>query len=140
MPSLGTNVPRYELSVPRGSGAKIRLAVTKGGAPYDLALPGTVLVVTARHRGVLQFQHVYVEPSTTLPPGLVDDGADFFEIDPADDPGINVARCRVAMEDTADLETSDVLAWDAWLYTSEPDPVPIAVGTMRVEALPYQPA
>ena len=135
-PSSGVSVPRQELSIPRGSTAKIRLEVTKGGVPLDLALPGIVVVFTARLRGVLAFQHSYVSAGTVLPAEVAAGGI----VQDTTDGAINRANVQVESADTADLATSDVLAYDAWLYTAAGDVVPIVVGTLRVEALPYTPA
>jgi hypothetical protein len=140
MTSVGVNVPRQELSIPRGSTATLRLAVSKGATPYDLTLPGSVLVVTGSHRGVRLFQHVYVQGGGALH-GLADDGS--FTINPTENgvpAGPSVAYCRIGSADTRGLVASDVVAWDAWLYTSDGQVDPIVVGTIRVEALPFTPA
>lgn len=133
---MSASVPRQELSIPRGSTAKIQLQVSKGGVPLDLSLPGIVLVFTARHRGVFAFQHSYASATTPLPAGVVAGGIAQDTTGGA----INRAIVSIASADTADLAASDVLAYDAWLYTAAGDVVPIVVGTLRVEALPYQPA
>lgn len=134
-PSVGVNVPRQELSIPRGSTAKVRLTVSKGGVPYNISLPETVLIFTARHRGVELFQHSWAPVGTALPAGVATGG-----ITARTDLDVNIADVEIASADTAGLAASDVVSYDAWLYDAAGDVVPVVVGTIRIEALPYAPA